>query len=335
MTFAEWVAEWTSTLVDLRPSTLTTIDVAMRVHVDPVIGGRPLSTITTDELRRLLRGLAEGADGRRPLAPATVRNVGRHLAACLAAAAVRAGRLVRSPWVTGRGGVRLPAPTKRDFITITPDEVDALAEAMPERIAALVPLAYGSRLRLGEMLGVTVDDVGGLPGRGHLTVIGAGAGIGPGVLSIRRQMVTPPSGPPVLAPLKSDASRRDVEVPAFVVAAIAEHLERFGPGPGGLVFHARSGAGLRRNDCNKAWRNARSAVGIEARGFHDLRHNYATNVLSAGVAAPTVAAMLGHSVAVLLSTYGHALPNDRERARDVIGGLYDGSRVRSVSGQGG
>lgn len=335
LTFAAWTEEWTTTLTDLRPATLTTIDVAMRVHVNPVIGDRPLGAITTDELRRLVKGLADGVDGRRPLAPATVRNVSRHLAASLAAA-VRAGRLVRSPWVSGRGGIRLPAPTKRDFTIISPDEADALAEAMPARMQALVLLAFGSGLRLGEMLGLTVGDVDALPARrGNLAAVGADAACGPGVLRVRQQMISPPSGAPLLAPLKSGASRRDVEVPAFVVGALAEHLGLFGPGPGGLVFHARSGAGLRRNDCSRAWRQARTAVGIEARGFHDLRHNYATNVLSAGVAAPTVAVMLGHSVQMLLSTYGHALPNDRERARDVIGGLYDGSGVRTVSGQGG
>lgn len=332
VTFAEWAEEWQNTLTDLRPSSLVAIEGALRVHVYPVIGDRPLAAITTDELRRLVKGLGDGVDGRKPLAPASVRNVARHLAAALSAAE-RAGRLVRSPWLTGRGGIRLPPAVSPEFVVVTASEVDALVQAMPQRMAALVLVAFGSGLRLSEMLGLTVDDITGLHGSGHLTVVGAT--VGPGVLRVRHQMVTPASGAPLLAPLKSPGSRRDVLVPPFVVEALAGHLGLFGAGPGGLVFHARTGAGVRRNDCSRAWRSARSEVGIEATGFHALRHNYASNLLSAGVPAPTVAALMGHSERTLLSTYSHALPDDRERARDVIAGLYETSRVRSAPGQGG
>jgi integrase len=60
-------------------------------------------------------------------------------------------------------------------------------------------------------------------------------------------------------------------------------------------------------------------AGLPRIRFHDLRHTCATLMLSHGTDAKTVADLLGHAnIAITLGTYGHVLPNMRERAADIM-----------------
>jgi site-specific recombinase XerD len=52
--------------------------------------------------------------------------------------------------------------------------------------------------------------------------------------------------------------------------------------------------------------------------YQDLRHFAASTMLSAGVPVVLVAEVLGHSAAILLSTYAHVLAYDHDRARQAI-----------------
>lgn len=52
---------------------------------------------------------------------------------------------------------------------------------------------------------------------------------------------------------------------------------------------------------------------------HDLRHHYASVLLAAGESVVAVAERLGHDNAnLVLSTYGHLMPNSEERTRRAI-----------------
>jgi uncharacterized protein (DUF3084 family) len=81
----------------------------------------------------------------RMLSPSRVRQTYQLLAMVLKAA-VESGYLARSPCV----GVRLPRPPRREMTVLTPDQVDDLAAAVPNRYRALIyVLAFGG-LRWGE-----------------------------------------------------------------------------------------------------------------------------------------------------------------------------------------
>lgn len=68
---------------------------------------------------------------------------------------VPAAVLTSSPAV----GVKLPRVDRPKVRPLELDQVLALAEAMPARARAAVLFAAGSGLRMGEMLGLTVDRV--------------------------------------------------------------------------------------------------------------------------------------------------------------------------------
>jgi integrase len=65
-------------------------------------------------------------------------------------------------------------------------------------------------------------------------------------------------------------------------------------------------------------------AGVRKIKFHGLRHSAATLLLQAGVLSHVVAARLGHSVQILLSTYAHALPNQQADAAERLSDLLHG-----------
>ena len=64
------------------------------------------------------------------------------------------------------------------------------------------------------------------------------------------------------------------------------------------------------------------AAGLPRIRLHDLRHTVATLLLQKGVPVVVVVGILGHSPAITMTVYAHALPNAKREAVDFLGDLY-------------
>jgi integrase len=71
---------------------------------------------------------------------------------------------------------------------------------------------------------------------------------------------------------------------------------------------------------SQTFRAAVERAGLpEGTTSHDLRHHYASVLLAAGESVVAVAERLGHENATLvLTTYGHLLPDSEERTRRAV-----------------
>jgi integrase len=231
---------------------------------------------------------------------------------------LRAAVLDRLLAVNPTDGVRLPRKDKRVIVPMDAAEVQALADAIRPDLAAAVLLAASCGVRQGELLGLTSDRVRWL----RREVV------------IDRQLITPPRGVPALSPVKTVASNRIVPAPDGVLHVLGQHIEAFGPGPDGLLFHD-AGRPWRRSRVGDAWRVARKVSGVEAR-FHDLRHFCASTLIDAGVSVKGVQAVLGHATAVeTLEVYAHLWPADHDRTRDAmssaLGAFADSTRTAGTA----
>lgn len=280
-TFAAWVEEWSSTIVDLRPSTRDRDLRAIRVHLIPVFGDVPLAKITNPMVRRFIADmLAAGTHS-----PATVRKVGQILTKVMRGA-VEAGLIPRSPCE----GLRLPAEGRREMRFLTAEQVAGLATVVEPDWNNLILTAAYTGLRWGEL-----------------------AGLRPERVDLERKVVTVVeqlnelSGRMEWGPPKTAAGQRSVSLPSGLAELLAEHLMRPIVLGSGLVFPTPLGEPMRRsNFARRVWTPAVESVGLSGLRFHDLRHTAVALAISKGAHPKVLQERMGHSsVIVTLDRYGH------------------------------
>ncbi|MFC7879006.1 histone-like nucleoid-structuring protein Lsr2 [Isoptericola sp. NPDC057391] len=275
------------------------------------------------------QGMNVGASGRLPAAVvAAWRAADRPAAATGAAPSLDAGRtqaaqayrLLRtvcnaavrerlidaSPCQVRRAGQVKPA----ERVPATPEEVDTIAAAMPERYRAAVVLAAWSALRAGELFALERRHVERVPGGVRLRVEQA-------LVDVAGQAVT--FGPP-----KSDAGRRTVNVHGPAAAALLDHLRTFtGPGARALVFATETGRPVRAGQRTQMFARARRAVGRDDLRWHDLRHTGATRAAEAGATLRELQNRLGHSTIAAALVYQHASDDADRRLAERMAAMTE------------
>lgn len=313
VTFREYAEQWRVAQVH-RPSSQAHVETMLRRHAYPELGERPISAILPSEVQAWVKRLSAGdpGAGRKPLAPATV-GVVHGLVSSVMKAAVRDRRLFANPCE----GTRLPSAERREVVPLTTEQVDAVREAMPERLRGLVTFAAGTGMRQGEVLGLTVDRLNLL--RREVTV--------------DRQLVTKTGGVTEFGPPKTKASARTIPLPQVVVDVMAAHLAAYPPGRDGLVFTLEGGLPITRQLFGHTWRPAAAAAGLPAgTGMHALRHYYASLLIRYGESVKTVQARLGHASATeTLDTYSHLWPDSDDRTRDAIDSVLGADRTQALA----
>jgi integrase len=286
----------------------------LRTLVIPRIGAVPVTTLTGGDCQRLVDVIA---------AERTAEHARKALTALRVALRVcqRYGELDANPCA----GVRVPVSGdgERKATILTPEQASAIiaaAEAEDQNLkrsfaAPLVALAFGSGLRLGELLALEYGP--------------EGLDLDAAIVHVSRSLdrVRAADGTyPTLAP-KSRASRRQVPLAAEDVARLRRHRLATGrPLDGELVFHGPDRQALSPVPAYRAWKRAckvalkmPKAKASELPRLHDTRHAYATSLLAAGLGSHAVAALLGHADASLVDRrYGHALPDELATAGDRL-----------------
>lgn len=280
---ADYARGWESRLV-CRPTTASIIDNALRLHLLPALGQRQMISVRPSDIQQLVRALSDAG-----MAPGSVRNV-YDVAARLFRSAVK-DRVIPS---TPCDGIRLPKDDDPEVHPPTVEQVAAIAEGVDARHRALVVTLAGSGLRIGEALGLVPGDVDFLRRS----------------LRVERQRLQ--SGE--VGPTKTARSVRTVPLGQIVIDELSAHLAA-GYGAPEALFTDASGAPLTYRVWKTAWKAVPSSRGLTT---HDLRHFYASALISGGASVKQVQTILGHSSAVItLRTYAHLWPGDEDRTRSI------------------
>lgn len=194
-------------------------------------------------------------------------------------------------------GAGVSHPTTRPIAT--PEEVQALAAAMPEHFAAAVDLAAWSALRAGELFALT---------RRHVDLDAA-------TITVERAMIDVPGEPLRFGPPKTPSSLRTVHLPPSVVTRLRLHMSQHTPDdPDALIFAHPDGSPLSRDRRTQLFDRARRTVGRPELRWHDLRHTGATLAARAGASVRELQARLGHATYDAAMRYQHA---DAQRDREL------------------
>lgn len=292
MTVEEFYGAWAARQ-PWRVTTRTAVGTIFSGHVLPTFGQRPLGSIRRGDLEAWAAKLA--------LAPSTSRLAVQHLVSMLGAA-VADGLLAANP----ADGMKRPKVTTTPVVPLSAVEVATLRKAAPGWFAVALTLGAGAGLRQGEATGLTRDRYN--PLRRELTVD-------------RQLLAIVDDSKPALGPPKTERSYRKVPLARVVVEELNRHLEEYGTGQDGLILH-QDGQPVRRQWFGRIWRTVRTVAELPEARFHDTRHTYASILLSGGVSVAAAAEYLGHSPAMLLSTYAHLMPADHDRARSVVDAAF-------------
>lgn len=188
-------------------------------------------------------------------------------------------------------------------------EVDAVAEEMDPRFAALPVVLVGTGLRPEELFALERRDVD----------------LNGGVLSVER-VYTQRMWKDCK---KSSRQRRQVPLTGRVVDAIRAMPPRLDTP---LLFPATRGGPIDLEKFRyRVWTPALRAAGVDHRRVYDTRHTFASWAIAAGVQLFHLARVMGTSVAQIDATYGHLLPDSLDYVRGLLDS-YDNAAVAAQEG---
>ena len=274
-------------------------------HVLPVVGDLAMRDVTRTEVQEIITRMRA-----RNLSTSTVQSVRAVVGTLFNRAASIDEVIPASPC----RAIVMPSGGRPLVRIIETGHVAALAAEIGPQYQALVLVAAGTGLRIGELLGLTWDRVN----------------LDRATLTVDRQYK--PTAAALTAP-KTRASVRTVPLGASTVAllralrdtcpAVAVTLPTVGhrkPQPVSLVFHTGDGKPLAYTRLHAAWNRARAAAGVpDWATWHTLRHYYVSLLISEGIHARVIQERVGHtSITTTMDVYGHLMTSHGDDTRAAV-----------------
>ena len=322
-TVEELLRRWLSDVMPgrVRPATLHNYRLVAEQHIIPVLGKKKLSALSPTDVQALIRMKQESRLPRR----VRTRNgtVARRVAGGYSPRTIKLirgvlGQALRQAerWgMVGRNVVALtdgPRVVQAEGRTLTPEQARSLLRAASgERLEAAFVLMLSLGLRKGEVFGLRWADV-----------------------DLDNEVITVAQGLSrvdsrlVLGPVKTERSRRKINLPREVVSALRAHrtrqaTERLALGESwrdtSLVFTNEIGAPIDPTNFRHTFDRVTAKAGLIGWHPHELRHSCASLLLAQGVPLEVVSRVLGHSsIRITADVYGHILEPQRQQAADAM-----------------
>jgi len=307
LTFDDYQKTWMAQR-DLKDRTREHYEKLLENHLVPTFGSLPIASITADDVRAWHAKMGTKTPTLRAHAYGLLRTI--------MGTALSDGKIRINPCVIrGAGSARRVHKIRPASL----DEIATITQEMPEQYQVMVLLAAWCALRFGELTELRRRDIIIVEPTKDELKNAANKGDEPpepyGIVRVERAVVRVEEGFQVTTP-KSDAGRRDVEIPPHLLPAIKDHLARFvDPHKEALLFPAAQGGHLAPASLYRQFYKARTAAKRDDLRWHDLRHSGAVLAAATGATLAELMARLGHSTPAAAMRYQHAAQGrDREIA---------------------
>lgn len=316
-----------------KASTLTTDRYRIEAHIKPLLGRKPLSSITQGDIERFMRDVAAGktAVQRERIGPhaytqprggkgTASRTVG--LLGGIFAYAVRHKLRPDNPV---HGVTRYRDGRSERFLSA--EELARLGKAIEAAEAdgrnamglAVIRLLVTTGARKGEIEALRWDEIDFE--RSALTLRESKTGAK--VVAIGAEALA------LLSKLKERTKSERLKAEAKA-KAVGEEL----PPPSPYVFPATKGAALHWTGTKRIWEEVRTKAGLSDVRLHDLRHTYASLAVGAaggGQSLAVIGKLLGHKDVRTTARYAHLADDPVKQAADRIAA----AAAAGLSGQSG
>ncbi|NEE01501.1 site-specific integrase [Phytoactinopolyspora halotolerans] len=306
--FSEYASRWIAER-EVSERTREIYRSLFRLHLEPFLGQRALTEISTEVVRSWRAELRDA--GRSEIRVAKSYRLLR----AIMNTAVDDGRIKRNP-------CRIKSADKeyspeRPVASIP--QVYALADNMPERFRLLILAAAFTGLRWGELIALRRSDVD----------------LSAPSIRVPRKLAQLDSGQLVPGPTKSAAGFRTVALPPILVPEFERHLVTYvASSSEALLFTGEKGATLRRGNWHRSanWAAAVRKAGLpDGFRFHDLRHTGNHLAALSGATTRELMNRMGHASMRAALIYQHATnERDREIARRLSAAI--GEQHTATSG---
>jgi integrase len=291
--------------------TLSSYEIAIRVHVKPAIGQAKLQELKHADIQNLVNRWRD-----------TPRMGPKSIRACVSVLKQAYAQALRERLVAVNPveGIQLPSVKRRKNLTVwTRGEVAAfLEESRSDPLSPLWHLFVLEGMRRSEALGLRWSDLnwredGRVSAHISQTVLADSSAKGRAVIEDRT---------------KTAAGARTVLLTAETAQTLREHRDRQvfsrnGAGASwiehGLIVCTSLGTPINPSNVKRNQERIMKAAGVPRLTTHDLRHTAATLMLLAGVPIKIVSEKLGHaSVGITMDIYSHVLPDMQDQAADAM-----------------
>lgn len=295
ITFQAWAEAYLDQKVSLRRRTKDRYEAALRAHLIPCFGDKPLFAIARGDVQAFVVSLVD-----RGLAPNTIKGL-YHLLAAIMSLAEEDGLIQATPCRR----ISLPPVVVDERRYLTATEVERLAAAIRSRYRALIYTASYLGLRWHEIAGLRRRNLELEQGR-------------PAMLRVISTIERSGGRCRVVDLGKTKAARRALSLPVFLREILVAHLETYPDGE--WVFPAPKGGFLRYDNFRtREWAPAVEWAGLAPLTFHGLRHTAAAFMIDEGADPLQLKRRMGHQdIRPSLDTYGHLFAQRENALVDAL-----------------
>ena len=277
-----WLDNYSVT-TDMAQNTIDGYNVNIQNHILPCIGSVKLDRLEPEDIDRLILNMV-----KKGLSVTSQRYVLATLRRALNYAVKR--RIIAFNPINC---VDLPKPKKYVPVVLNKEQIQKLHTACISDFEYLpILVIYSLGLRRGEALGLQWSDFD----FEYKTVF-------------VQRTATPSKGGYQFSPCKTQNSIRKLYLPEYLVSVLLSWKEVQNPASDSdFVFAKADGKLIPAMTINRRLKRLLSDCGLPDIRVHDLRHSWATLMLSEGINPKIASSMLGHSnISITLDTYSHML----------------------------
>lgn len=294
-----------------RPATIESYNRLAHLYIQPAIGNMRLKDLTAARVQTFYNDLLMQGKGKRTIELVHVILHG------LLNHAHNLGLIV-SNWSER---VEVPRAESREMSVWDESQVSHFLQFVNGD--PFYRLAFSTGMRRGELIGLQWKDLDWQTG----------------IIQVRRQVCEPEGGGWVFQPPKTERGRRGIRLGPGLIESLRTHFTEVIPGmisiagvdywqENDLVFPSPTGKPFLGYSVTKRFKHLEKLAGLPGIRFHDIRHTAASIMLLHGEPPVRVAAILGQSVMVLMTTYAHYIPDDQERASALMDAITSPAMIR-------